>query len=249
MPATQADQLAAGLKAAVAELAADPHVVGIVAVGSYVSGTMEAASDVDLIVLHRRPGAADRRYLRERRHGVLLDIKYWTPQVAQAMLCGPVPAAVMVRNGGLRVLYDEGGAAAALGAAVAAAGAGGPEQGSGELHPVERLAYTDALRKLATAVPTAWRRGDRTQAWWLLHWCAARIVEAAFRLAGLPYVDHGQGLRDLRRWLPELASRVEAELAREGAEEAAAELLALGQGLLGTEGESWEEYDTGWIGA
>lgn len=232
------------LRAAVSPLFAEPHVRAVLAFGSYVAGTMVDGSDVDIVVLHDREGPRDRRYLCHEVRGLRLDLKYWTPEVAAAMLASPTAAAVIAASGGMRVLMDRDGCGAGLAALVAqqAAALAAP------VGPVERLSLNACRRTLAGAARRATEAGDTAQAWCLIHASVTGLTEGAYRVAGIPYLDLGKGLRGLRDRFPDLATAVEAALQLPDPEACRLELLALSARVLGDLADEGEDFDTGWIG-
>jgi hypothetical protein len=230
------------LELALAEIAAEPGVLGVVAVGSWVAGDMVEGSDLDLVVLH--DGSRGRqRGLRVRRHGLLLDLKYWTPEVAAANLAGPEAAAIIAATGGVRVLLDRDGSAASLADAILRA-ASAPVA---PLHPWERVHLDQARVTLEGPARRAIEAGDLPQARALMHHALTLTIEAAFRLRGVPYRDFGKGLRDLRRHFPEIGRRADAALSLADAEECRRALLAMARDVLGGLAFEGDEFDTGWL--
>jgi hypothetical protein len=240
MPSTS---LETDLRQAVEALGHEPEVRGILALGSFVGGTMVLGSDVDLVVLHNRTGLPDRRYLCRELHGLRLDLKYWTPELAAAMLAGPQAAPVIMATGGVRVLLDRDGSAARLTALIRERGAPRPAPVSA----VERLDLNACRRALTGSVHRAILAGDTAQAWCLIHWSVSKLAEAAHRLAGIPYVDLGKGLRALRERFPDLAAQVETALRLPDPDACRLALLALTAQVLGEFADEGEDFDTGWI--
>ena len=237
------------LQLAAAEIAAESWVLGILVVGSFAGESLcdvqfdPAVSDIDLIVLHDRRTDGDRRYLCHRTHGLLLDIKYWTPEVAQAGLCGAQAAQILMHSGGVRVLLDRDGSATRIADEVRAVG-------SQPLEPITatmRLVLDTPRRVLHTAARDAIAAGDWPQAWFTLYWCAGRLIEVAFRMAGVPYLDLGKGLRPCRACFPALALRISRALEGCDPEASRVALVHLAEELLGDVAYEGDGFDTGWF--